>query len=252
MSEISTLFLVKTGTKITVSTNLFEGINVEELVLKITHLQESSYDTIKLIGLYPSDDILSQIFRLLKSKGKFSIEGDSITTREIGQSLSIDLKIQGFVDIMVAKDPTLDERHIICQKPEWVVGESVSIKKTSNSWKMSTNELAEDDLIDENELLTNDDISIIKKDIYACEDEVSSDGKKRACKNCTCGYVEEENEIITITDTEEKKQHQTEKSACGNCYKGDAFRCGSCPYLGTPAFEKGNEKVVLSLGTDDF
>ncbi|CAN0204818.1 unnamed protein product [Hapterophycus canaliculatus] len=40
-------------------------------------------------------------------------------------------------------------------------------------------------------------------------------------------------------------------SACGNCSKGDAFRCAGCPFLGKPAFEKGQEKTIMLADLDE-
>lgn len=38
------------------------------------------------------------------------------------------------------------------------------------------------------------------------------------------------------------------ESNCGKCYLGDAFRCGSCPYLGKPAFEAGDKVLLKNAG----
>jgi hypothetical protein len=46
------------------------------------------------------------------------------------------------------------------------------------------------------------------------------------------------------TITEKQLETGAVQSSCGKCYLGDAFRCGSCPYLGQPAFEAG-DKVTL-------
>ncbi|EIN10285.1 DUF689-domain-containing protein [Punctularia strigosozonata HHB-11173 SS5] len=127
--------------------------------------------------------------------------------------------------------------------------------------------------IDPESLLTAADR---EKPAAACEPVTGSSGKprrKKACKNCTCGLAElEEEELrnskVVVLDgaeggqTSEVAREEKERlakaaaaapkatSSCGNCYLGDAFRCASCPYLGLPAFKPG-EKVEIDFGMDD-
>ena len=233
------------------------------------------FDESKLIlQSHPNDALLAEIYRVLKPNGKLTIEG-CLPDRNDGQSISIDLKIQGFVDILVAKDPSKQERFILCQKANWEVGSSTILNKRLSvlrtkitnepnlnsssetkigSWKMEVNDLADNDLIDESDLI-DDGLLLLPKPPVDCgtDDTTTGGGKKRACKNCSCGLAEleaaEEKSGILNTNS---SSISVEKSACGNCSKGDAFRCAGCPYLGKPAFEPGMEKVMLSLGVDDI
>lgn len=155
---------------------------------------------------------------------------------------------------MAAKDPSSGERFVVCQKPGWNAGEAATLNiapvAESKKWKMDTTDLADSDLIDESQLLDND---------FKAPSAVGGDcgelvgGKRRACKDCTCGLAEQEaagNAASNASATVEEKLVRA--SACGNCGKGDAFRCASCPFLGKPAFEPGNERVVLAMGADDI
>ena len=79
-------------------------------------------------------------------------------------------------------------------------------------------------------------------------------GGRKACDDCTCGRAEQEameraaGGGAAVAD--ENRPKQVPSSSCGNCAKGDAFRCAGCPYLGKPAFKPGEEHLVLDLADD--
>merc|ERR1711916_176313 len=129
---------------------------------------------------------------------------------------------------------------------------------TKSTWKLMANDFTDNDIIDEDELIAEPEVTEGASGA-ACGDEVevlTSDNKivkkKRACKDCTCGLAEE---------LEEKEEAEIAKntSGCGNCAKGDAFRCAACPYLGAPTFTPGTKPQIVTksdgskvLLNDDF
>ena len=135
-----------------------------------------------------------------------------------------DLIMNGFLNVQ-----KLDGDFFICNAPNF--GNSVAVM-TKRVWKVD-NEEDLDDLIDPDDLLTEEDKTVPDKTKYTCGPKSE---KKKACKNCSCGYAEEL----------AGKPAPIVKSSCGSCYLGDAFRCASCPYLGMPAFKPG-ENVKIQL-----
>jgi len=103
--------------------------------------------------------------------------------------------------------------------------------------------LDDEDIIDEDDLLNagvidappSIDVSALKRD--------DDCGGRKPCDDCTCGRAEREAQSIKETD-------DAPTSSCGNCGKGDAFRCAGCPHLGKPAFKAGEEHLVLDLADD--
>ena len=135
-------------------------------------------------------------------------------------------------------------------------------------------------LVDEDALLAADAgaLDSVSKAAGGCET------KRRACKNCSCGRAQREEAELrqgtaagavgaaggSATESKDgeaaaggtpgdaaelaaKAQAATgtdaPTSACGNCFRGDAFRCASCPYKGLPAFKPGmGAQLVLDVG----
>ncbi|QLL34896.1 hypothetical protein HG536_0H02710 [Torulaspora globosa] len=90
--------------------------------------------------------------------------------------------------------------------------------------------------------------------------------RKKACKDCTCGMKEQEEQEV---DQVRKNQDAVVKfsedelteidftiegkkvGGCNSCSLGDAFRCSGCPYLGLPAFKPG-QKINIGSILDDI
>lgn len=104
--------------------------------------------------------------------------------------------------------------------------------------------------IDESTLLTDADL---ERPTLVKREDCDVRRTRKACKNCSCGLREillNEQEpddlvaagfaapVVAATKTKKgvKKISAAVTSSCGNCYLGDAFRCGSCPYLGALLF----------------
>jgi anamorsin len=97
---------------------------------------------------------------------------------------------------------------------------------------------AEDELVDEDELLERDGVE--GGGAAGCGD--GEGGARKPCKDCSCGLAE-----AVAAGQAAAPEKQAPGKGCGSCALGDAFRCAACPYLGLPPFREG-DKVEISAG----
>ncbi|CAJ2503040.1 Uu.00g104340.m01.CDS01 [Anthostomella pinea] len=119
----------------------------------------------------------------------------------------------------------------------------------------------DDELIDEDTLLTEEDLNRPLAIPAECVPKVGK--RRRACKDCTCGLAQKiaAEDKAKRNDADAKLEAiklgsedlnevdftvQGKTGSCGNCSLGDAFRCDGCPYIGLPAFKPGEEVTILN------
>lgn len=115
----------------------------------------------------------------------------------------------------------------------------------ASKWSLSANdEQADDQMFEDEDSILKREVESVPKTTSTMDCGTSDTGKRKACKNCSCGLAEElEKESVTG-----QASTAPPKSGCGSCGLGDAFRCASCPYLGKPAFAVAtNGAVKLQL-----
>jgi len=110
-------------------------------------------------------------------------------------------------------------------KPVWAAGAAASLPGAGAA------RINEDELLGE-----------VPRPVGKGKSDCSSQPK--ACANCTCGRKELEDKV-GAEEAKKRLEQGTQRSSCGNCYLGDAFRCDGCPYKGMPAFKPGT-KVELT------
>ncbi|KAJ8523012.1 hypothetical protein ONZ45_g545 [Pleurotus djamor] len=265
---------------------------IDRLVDGATSMEPNSYaevhitlDTSEYEDLLPNmPALLSQISEGLRPLGTLRL----LNIAPSLQTIPSEITLAGYTLL----NSSSNDGSIIAQKPNHSAGAAISLKsaksdlpskpatislprrKTDNAtkkilWSLTSPSASQ---IDADALLTPADR---ERPVPTCEPvNPSAPRRKRACKNCTCGLAELEQEelsrsnVVIIDGSETgsaKEVSQSERnrllnaakaapkatSSCGNCYLGDAFRCASCPYLGLPAFKPG-EKVQISLDMDDI
>lgn len=125
----------------------------------------------------------------------------------------------------------------------------------------------DDDLIDENDLVADDVVAQNKIVLPKKCDPGPGKKRRKACKDCTCGMKEieqegvekqheQQNNVVTLSNDDTAEVDFTVQGkttgSCGSCALGDAFRCDGCPYIGLPPFKPGEVVSISALGGDDL
>jgi hypothetical protein len=238
------------GSNSEASTKTIDVKSKSDLALAREGLTESSLDSLEVIvpasaleNLYDPTDLSAWVGYLrphaIVTVKVETTNGDSINLQPIHTSFLLAGLVGG------SERREADGSRVLTATKEKIASATapVTIKKDV----MISLDDNDTDLIDEDGLLADDGGGLLAPPPAVSETKTATDdcGGRKACDDCTCGRAEREAGAAA-----KEKPKQVPTSSCGNCAKGDAFRCASCPYLGLPAFKPGEEHLVLNLQDD--
>jgi len=231
----------------------------------VVNLGEGTFDAVvSRLALPWSLPFLAQLLRLLKPAGHLAL----LCKKEKELEMKKSLLYGGFTDVTTITTAIDNLVEVSARRPPWQVGASAPLKfnnltsapsvigssSSRGVWALADDDLAEDSAVivdreDEDLLLKRDQIEIkneIKNEDANDDCGISKQKTRKACKNCTCGRAEKENQALDQSAKTELTPSTSSAivSACGSCGLGDAFRCSTCPFMGMPPFKQGD---VLKL-----
>eukprot|EP00300_Choanocystis_sp_HF-7_P033167 c45461_g1_i1.p1 GENE.c45461_g1_i1~~c45461_g1_i1.p1 ORF type:complete len:268 (+),score=59.24 c45461_g1_i1:30-806(+) len=224
---------------------------IESVLVSALGASDQKFDAAVIIAETISNDTAALVLKQLKPNSPITFRAP--VTEGSEEELKGALVLLGYVNVEIAGpvQSGLGARVVqaTAQASQWQQGSafSISLKRKQPSPEPKKQVLVNtdaDDFVDEAELL--DETDLVKPQV---SQKKGCPPTRKACKNCSCGRAEQEAGVqITDTDSAIAQPAAVTPSSCGNCALGDAFRCAGCPFLGAPAFKKGEEgKVLLDL-----
>eukprot|EP00884_Botryococcus_braunii_P021344 jgi/Botrbrau1/7894/Bobra.9_2s0067.1 len=221
-----------------------DGFQESLLEAVMSRPEKGAFDCV-FLELTPSDistlsELAKHCLRCLKPGGKLTVRVSETLDNVVAGQVVMHLLVAGFLNPEEEEEAgTRTEWN--ATTPTFEIGAKVPINlKTTTPSSKQTWTLAPDiddaDLIDEDDLLTEEDRSV--RPVVNCGPSTT----KKACKNCSCGRAEAE--AAGVKQKLTKEMIENPQSNCGSCGLGDAFRCAGCPYRGLPSWKPG-EKIQL-------
>lgn len=216
-----------------------KSLSISPTNFDIASYSNESFDTISVQNAqYPlqsTSNIFSEMFRILSKGGKIILENNLNNDEKFG------FMMNGF---LVLNDKEVQKPNTDIQLGTKMNLKDKKVEITTGKWTVDP---VDEDMIDEDELLEDEDFERPQIPQVDCSD------KKKACKNCSCGRAEREQEEEKLS--REAKMELIRKgvvTGCGSCGLGDAFRCDSCPFLGMPKFVPGQAGGISLELSDDI
>lgn len=170
-----------------------------------------------------ADDDFEKCLSVVADGGKIQIHCASATLTGHFERL---LGLQGLLDIVVDTDNVIHAR-----KPNLSQGAAVRRPRRRNLDGILGSDSASP-LVSDSDLLLQEDLKRPEVSAEAVDCSPAALGKKKACKNCSCGLKEAEEASTGAAATAPKADTTNVKSSCGNVSCFGVLRClGTFIYL---------------------